>query len=91
MTQYEYKCVPAPRNLTVTSNTGEAAAVQEFADYISQNCNSGWEFCSMGQIAVTNLPDSPGCLGGLLMLLGIIPKPSATTTNFNMLVFRRQK
>jgi len=91
MTQYEYKCVPAPKKLTISSTQSESVAIQEFADYINQNCDSGWEFCSMGQISVTSEPEPPGCIPGLLMALGWIPRPLATTTSFNMLVFRRQK
>jgi len=81
MTQYEYKCVPAPTGLSVTSKEGESAAIRAFTEFINQNCSGGWEFVSMGQISITT---HPGCIAGLF-------GASATYSNYNMLVFRKQK
>jgi len=88
---YEYKCVPAPKGLTISASGSEANAITAFGDRINESCTDGWEFVSMGQISVTTKPDNPGCLGGLLILLGVIQKPTETRTNYNMLVFRKRK
>ena len=97
MAQYEYKCVPAPMGLSVSSTEGESKAIQKFTDSINQNCNDGWEFVSMGQFSVTSVPpapEPPGCLGGLFILLGLAQPPvreASTTSTYNLLVFRRPK
>jgi len=88
---YEYKCVPTPTGFSVSSQEGEAKAAQGFAKFITQNCNDGWEFVSMGQITVTTVPEPPGCLPALLAMIGLVKLQTATDTPYNMLVFRRQK
>ena len=103
MTQYEYKCMPAPKGIRISSSESEGKAVQEYADYINKGASDGWEFHSMEQISVTSVPPEPeappppGCLGGLLIGLGLIPPPpkpvreKPTTNTYNMLVFRKAK
>ena len=59
----------------------EQRGVASFAEIINNECHDGWEFYSMEQITVKNLP---GCLGALL---GV----KAEATVYNMLVFRRHR
>jgi hypothetical protein len=44
----------------------------------------------MEQVSITQTPPKTGCLGGLLILIGIAQKPEATTIQFNMLIFSKE-
>ena len=59
----------------------EAKAAASYGDIINKECFGSWEFYSMEQITVQNQPGCAGFFAGM----------SATTTVYNMLVFRRQK
>lgn len=86
----EYKCVPAPQNLVIDHTGSYDQAVRSFADLINQEATGGWKFHSMEQVSVTQEPPKTGCLGGLLVLIGIAPRPTATTLEFNMLIFSKE-
>ena len=86
----EYKCVPAPKNLSISHDGSHDDAVRSFANIINNEATGGWKFHSMEQVSVTQQPPNSGCLGGLLMLIGLKAKPVATTINFNMLIFSKE-
>jgi hypothetical protein len=86
----EYKCVPAPKNLVIDQSGSHDQAVRSFADVINREATGGWKFHSMEQVSVTQEPPKLGCLGGLLTLVGLAQQPSATTLQFNMLIFSKE-
>lgn len=55
----QYKCVPAPSNLSIGKNGDHSAAIKSFADLINKEAAGGWDFVSMGSISVT---EPNGCL-----------------------------
>lgn len=77
---YQYKCVPAPKELVVKKQSDMDKAVEDFAKIINSNSTDGWEFYSMEQISCT-VP--AGCLSGLF-------GKKEQTVYYNMLVFRRE-
>jgi len=86
----QYKCVPAPKNLTISHDGSHDSAVRSFADIINSEATGGWKFHSMEQVSVTQEPPKTGCLKGLFILIGLAQKPFATTINFNMLIFSKE-
>ena len=83
----QYKCVPAPKKLNIGHDGSHDDALSSFADIINSEINDGWKFHSMEQVSVTRQPPKAGCLGGLLILIGLKKAQLATTTSFNMLIF----
>jgi len=75
----QYKCVPAPKELTITSKKDYETAVKSFAALINNEAKDGWRFASMENIAVTH---KAGCF---MALLG----QKDSTTYFNMLIFEK--
>ncbi|MDR0908315.1 MAG: hypothetical protein LBM77_00985 [Spirochaetaceae bacterium] len=86
----EYKCVPAPQNLVIDSTGNHSDAVRSFAELINNEAQGGWKFYSMEQVSVTQMPPKSGCLGGLLVLIGLKSQPMPTTIEFNMLIFSKE-
>ena len=78
MTNYEYKCVPGPRELVVKSAAESAKAVTSYADLINAEATGGWEFFSLETMTVSQ---APGCLS----------TKQEPPVLFNMLVFRRER
>lgn len=78
MANYEYKCVPGPRELVVKSAADSAKAVASYADLINSEATDGWEFHSLETMSVSQ---APGCLS----------TKQEPPVLFNMLVFRREK
>jgi len=74
---YTYKTVPAPMALLVKSKTNTEDAIRGFSSIINAEGTDGWEFYSMETITTQ---EPQGCIGGQLK-----------TTNYNMLVFRREQ
>jgi len=85
----EYKCVPAPKDIVIDSSGSHDQAVRSFADLINREAAGGWKFHSLEQVTVTQEPPSSGCLGGLLILIGLKQRPMAMTIVFNMLIFSK--
>jgi len=73
----QYKCVPAPMQITINNKSSYDGAVRSFADLINSEAVSGWKFHSMESIKVRQ---DPGCLAGLFGQRG-------ETVEYNMLVF----
>lgn len=86
----EYKCVPAPKSIVIDSSGSHDQAVRSFAELINSEATGGWKFHSMEQVTVTQQPPKSGCLGGILILIGLKQSPQATTINFNMLIFAKE-
>jgi len=86
----QYKCVPAPKNLSISHDGSHDEAVRSFADIINNEATGGWKFFSMEQVSVTQEPPKTGCLKGLLILIGLAQRPVAITINFNMLIFSKE-
>ena len=74
-----YKCVPAPKELTIKSKKDYESAINSFANLINNEAKDGWRFASMENIAVTQ---KAGCF---MALLG----QKDATTYFNMLIFEK--
>lgn len=75
---YEYKTVPAPMVLNIKTQKEANLAIANFGDLINMQATDGWEFHSMESITVA---EAPGCFSG----------GQQKMTNYNMLVFKRQK
>jgi hypothetical protein len=86
----QYKCVPAPKNLSISHDGSHDDAVRSFANIINSEATGGWKFHSMEQVSVTQEPPKTGCLTGLLILIGLARRPVPTTINFNMLIFSKE-
>jgi hypothetical protein len=86
----QYKCVPAPKNLVIDHTGSHDDAVRSFADLINREATDGWKLHSMEQVSVTQEPQKPGCLRGLLILIGLAQKPVSVTINFNMFIFSKE-
>ena len=88
----QYKTVQVPGiNIDHTSNQQDA--VKQFQNVIEKEASGGWELVCSHTITVSQdpepLPDS-GCLGGLLMLIGLKQRPEpprVKTYHIDMLIF----
>ena len=72
----QYKCVPAPKNISLAKKQTVETACGLFADLINKEAVDGWEYHSMETITVT---EPAGCLA---FLTG-----NTTTISYNMLTF----
>lgn len=76
----QYKTVPAPSALQVSSKESQSAAVNAYASILNAEAQQGWELVCIQEVPVVQ---NPGCF---MALLGA----KSTVTTFNMLVFKRQ-
>ncbi len=76
----QYKTVAAPKGFSVKAGKDAAAnAVAQYAELIQKEAVDGWELLFIQTIPVE---EQPGCLAGLF-------GKKATTTYYNMLVFKK--
>ncbi len=75
----QYKCVPAPKVITIGSDGSFDGAVRSFADLINRETKDEWNFHSMETITVSQ---KPGCWASLF-------GHKEATITFNMLVFSK--
>lgn len=73
----QYRCVPAPTNIEISSKQGMSRAMSQFEDIINGEVQNGWKFYSMENVAVTQ---KAGCLAGLF-------GGGDVTVQVNMLIF----
>jgi len=86
----QYKCVPAPKSITVGKGGVHEDGVRAYADLINSETSGGWKFHSLENISITQ---DPGCISALLYKIpiigGLLGKPP-TTVYFNMLIFSKE-
>jgi DNA-directed RNA polymerase subunit RPC12/RpoP len=87
LVQYEYKCVPAPKIVSVTIGD-EDAAFESYAELLNNEAKKGFELDHISNISVLSSEKSGGCLMAIIRLF--VPAKSHTV-DYTMLVFRRPR
>lgn len=75
----QYKCVPAPIGMVITTKNTINDVAKEYEKIINSNAYDGWEYHSQQDVIVTV---KPGCLEG------VAGKKEATMT-YKLFVFKK--
>ena len=91
----QYKTVHVP-SIKISHDGNSQDALKQFQACIEKEATDGWELVTTHTITITQEPEpvpAPGCLKGLLILVGAAPRPEAPkakTFYIDMLVLARK-
>jgi len=83
----QYKVVPVSTNISIKHDGTQQEAIRQFQSAIEEGSAGGWELVCSHVIEVWQAPEPLGCLGGLLVAFGLIPKPVGRSRSIDLLIF----